>query len=1038
MADYDLQYQDTYIDVLLATANELKTAGYIYKGVATPSTNPGTPTERVAYLASEPGTYTNFGGIVITSGLYSLTYASGTWTATQMQTGSDIEVVQTTGDSTTDVMSQKAVTNGLSQLKWVDMLPSSKIGYAYYCSGNTGETAVGETESSAFRYVIINVAEGDMVKIYGRGGDAPRLWAILDADYKIINKADAQMISFDGIVTMPSNAAFFVFNNNNNYYATPKCEYLSADNIEEETTIKKRVELGTSSLYIPTWNSRNSQYEWNNANASHYIVPVVAGDMYEIIANNVHNADIQWVTKYETPVLNKTSHASTIDSGIHTILRDTKEIHVAPADARFMVVWAAISGVDFTPIINKIVDVKDETEKNNDAISVINGIEAFDLTPLSYKDKAFYCGDGVGEIASGLNTLANWECFVLPVNSGDMFIISGYGGGTPRLWAMLDKDMRIVSTADANTDAYNLHIKIPTGVKYFALNNYRVNNTSPRWDYYNTHATIEENANLGVSAPYTIVGKWTNVNSEHYIVRVNSGDKVTVTANTSYNAGVHWLTDYKTAKNNQSPYLSAYDASLHTIYAGTTQELIVPIDAQFMYVAGVISGGDHTPSAVLIQRNITEDDDVYFNKSDFTPVVQDHPLIYEADDKVNTNTHITSAVAYPNGEIIATRQGGSVVKIALDGTETTLLTINGANDWRGLWMDKNLNVYVTPFDGLKSVNQAPNLNNGIYRLPYGSNTMTKVLSLPVGYCMWTFAEDNDGYIYAGTYQLVTNNPLLYRSSDGGETWVMIYDFVNICPTGRHVHCILYNRFNNAMYAIIGEFNEMYKSADHGVTWEALNVKFVDKGTSVLDTQHGILVGSDNAYCCDIDMLLPDDKSHKRVARGWSNTPFAIRQSDLTGYIYAFCKIDAAAASASYFPQMADVNDTDALNAWIATNPSVYSGWKQYNNQTKDIYPEDCVRPQHFMIMMSRDDGLTWEIIYKEKATNNYSDGFWTAGYFRNGECLVGRVIASSSNTRDFVKPLVISEGKHKYTSGGIDCEGDIFIVTNTNNFVEAL
>lgn len=117
MADYDLQYQDNYIDVLLATANELKTAGYIYKGVATPSTNPGTPTERVAYLASEPGTYTNFGGIVIASGLYSLTYDGGTWTGTQMSAGSDIEVVQATGDSTTDVMSQKAVTDEIDIIK---------------------------------------------------------------------------------------------------------------------------------------------------------------------------------------------------------------------------------------------------------------------------------------------------------------------------------------------------------------------------------------------------------------------------------------------------------------------------------------------------------------------------------------------------------------------------------------------------------------------------------------------------------------------------------------------------------------------------------------------------------------------------------------------------------------------------------------------------------------------------------------------------------------------------------------------------------
>jgi hypothetical protein len=138
MADYDLQYQDTYIDALLATANELKTAGYIYKGVATPSTNPGTPTERVAYLASEPGTYTNFGGIVIASGLYSLTYAEGTWTGTQMQAGSDIDVVQTTGQSTSDVMSQKAVTDEIAD---VSVLEFQTLSYSLVTGYNCYITA---------------------------------------------------------------------------------------------------------------------------------------------------------------------------------------------------------------------------------------------------------------------------------------------------------------------------------------------------------------------------------------------------------------------------------------------------------------------------------------------------------------------------------------------------------------------------------------------------------------------------------------------------------------------------------------------------------------------------------------------------------------------------------------------------------------------------------------------------------------------------------------------------------------------------------
>lgn len=48
-------------------------AGYQFMGVATTSTNPGTPDAKVFYLAYSPGTYTNFGGIVVT-GLCVLKY----------------------------------------------------------------------------------------------------------------------------------------------------------------------------------------------------------------------------------------------------------------------------------------------------------------------------------------------------------------------------------------------------------------------------------------------------------------------------------------------------------------------------------------------------------------------------------------------------------------------------------------------------------------------------------------------------------------------------------------------------------------------------------------------------------------------------------------------------------------------------------------------------------------------------------------------------------------------------------------------------
>lgn len=49
--------------VLVAMVNSLG-SGYQFRGIATPGTNPGTPDQRVFYLASTPGTYSDFGFIV--------------------------------------------------------------------------------------------------------------------------------------------------------------------------------------------------------------------------------------------------------------------------------------------------------------------------------------------------------------------------------------------------------------------------------------------------------------------------------------------------------------------------------------------------------------------------------------------------------------------------------------------------------------------------------------------------------------------------------------------------------------------------------------------------------------------------------------------------------------------------------------------------------------------------------------------------------------------------------------------------------------
>lgn len=68
---------DLLQQTLVAMVNSLG-AGYQFMGVATPSTNPGTPDQKVFYLASQAGTYISFDNVTVGSEICALRY-NGTW-----------------------------------------------------------------------------------------------------------------------------------------------------------------------------------------------------------------------------------------------------------------------------------------------------------------------------------------------------------------------------------------------------------------------------------------------------------------------------------------------------------------------------------------------------------------------------------------------------------------------------------------------------------------------------------------------------------------------------------------------------------------------------------------------------------------------------------------------------------------------------------------------------------------------------------------------------------------------------------------------
>lgn len=82
---YENDNQEITGSILNSVLNAMVTslgAGYQFMGMATPSTSPGTPDQNVFYLASQAGTYDNFGGTVLDGKkLYCFAWKNSAWTA---------------------------------------------------------------------------------------------------------------------------------------------------------------------------------------------------------------------------------------------------------------------------------------------------------------------------------------------------------------------------------------------------------------------------------------------------------------------------------------------------------------------------------------------------------------------------------------------------------------------------------------------------------------------------------------------------------------------------------------------------------------------------------------------------------------------------------------------------------------------------------------------------------------------------------------------------------------------------------------------
>lgn len=136
-------------------------AGYLFKGVATTSTDPGTPDQKVFYVAP-PGTYTHFGGLVVPDASTGFLKWDSAWHLEAISTG------VADGSVTTAKIADGAITMAKLSSSLLDMLSNGYKyqGIAYLATdpGTPGQNVfyIASMEGTYTYFGGISVEEGEV------------------------------------------------------------------------------------------------------------------------------------------------------------------------------------------------------------------------------------------------------------------------------------------------------------------------------------------------------------------------------------------------------------------------------------------------------------------------------------------------------------------------------------------------------------------------------------------------------------------------------------------------------------------------------------------------------------------------------------------------------------------------------------------------------------------------------------------------------------------------------------------------------------
>ena len=177
-----------------------------FAGIATPDTNPGKPDQNVFYLASEPGIYSNFGGVELADQVLVFTNKKGNWAKQDSGIATSAKIIEL-GNKTSSY---------LRDVNIIDFFKKNEVVIVY---GSVGEIAskIEFIQSKPFVYLITNCKEGDEFVLSGQCVSVnARAYVFLSSDNTILLKSPQNEVLNDTHIIAPkdSNTAYFCFSAN--------------------------------------------------------------------------------------------------------------------------------------------------------------------------------------------------------------------------------------------------------------------------------------------------------------------------------------------------------------------------------------------------------------------------------------------------------------------------------------------------------------------------------------------------------------------------------------------------------------------------------------------------------------------------------------------------------------------------------------------------------------------------------------------------------------------------------------------------------